>query len=832
MAPPHADEERELITMQCRILQMEMELRAVKGEVAKIQGGGTAILGLLDDHPQTGLAADRQPHRIAFELEQHSYRQYPTQDRTQLHLKTASLETELRLASDQLKMAQAGTLYLVGLLGSRAPATLQVQQPQLMLSHELPVTVPASQNPMPWSAAESLLDENTDLLRFEQMSASVAWGTGDTKNSNDWGKSDKGWGQSDQSVQAHTTADAGGGWGAVDPASLYGACPVYRQTLAKSSSHDSVRKVAPPDPSWDDTTGLQDSVAINAPQNAYPKPTPEHFKLPTASPGAQMYCSDSPASLLLESPIISTTKLHGAPAPAPRVPQHQAYFTQSEHSRLKGMACFIEDMEENDKNLKWQAFANAHRGHTLEQWVDYYAKEVRPNYLEQQLRRVAAIAAPDTLQQVSEADVSDNPSRGASSPDLVSPESDSPKSAAARAESDNPASPSVTDMQVHLQVTDTPRAAAVPDKATNDGPTASISAVELDDAGELAIDVSVDTALDVLLRPQNEDVGVEVPIITAREVVLPPLHGTFQQLAECREMHQAFTEPTAKRGRPRDTARRSWTKESTDEESQDSSSNGSRPYCLYYNALRNITPNELEWAKVWDRSFTSSVFFKYEDGDLDRDPELRRSVLIQGIPPATLLGTILDNVRTGKLVRARFIDTIFMRTTPPSGDTGLLEFQSACDARLFVQSNPQLTLPTAGDGGTATATVSLVLTPTRPTYEYTRAQQDSRISRVIYLADHRKQFTAFEVMNRLWHVDGSLAEPVRPIVRPDGVIVLEFASMHDAGKLLYAMGRIGDFRNMGMGYAADPCATGATGLISDSGDMVGDDVVDDLDAPY
>ncbi|OQO07729.1 hypothetical protein B0A48_07426 [Cryoendolithus antarcticus] len=723
MAPPHADEERELITMQCRILQMEMELRAVKGEVAKIQGGGTAILGLLDDHPQTGLAADRQPHRNAFELEQHSYRQYPTQDRTQLHLKTASLETQLRLASDQLKMAQAGTLYLVGLLGSRAPATLQVQQPQLMLSHELPVTVPASQNPMPWSAAESLLDENTDLLRFEKMSASVAWGTGDTKNSNDWGKSDKGWGQSDQSVQAHTTADAGGGWGAVDPASLYGACPVYRQTLAKSSSHDSVRKVTPPDPFWDDTMGLQDSVAVSAPQNAYTKPTPEHFKPPTASPGAQMYCSDSTASLLPGSPIISTTKLRGAPALAPRVSQCQAYFTQSEHSRLK-------------------------------------------------------------------------------------------------------------DMQVHLQVTNTPRAAAIPDKATNDGPTASISAVELDDAGELAIDVSVDTALDVFLRPQNEDVGVEVPIITAREVVLPPLHGTFQQLAECREMHQAFTEPTAKRGRPRDTARRSWTKESTDKESQDSPSNGSRPYCLYYKALRNITPNELEWAKVWDRSFTSSVFFKYEDGDLDRDPELRRSVLIQGIPPATLLGTILDNVRTGKLVRAKFIDTIFMRTTPPSGDTVLLEFQSAYDARLFVQSNPQLTLPTAGDGGTETATVSLVHTPTRPTYEYTRAQQDSRISRVIYLADHRKQFTAFEVMNRLWHVDGSLAEPVRPIVRPDGVIVLEFASMHDAGKLLYAMGRLGDFRNMGMGYAADPCATGATGLISDSGGMDGDDVVDDLDAPY
>nr|OQO24006.1 hypothetical protein B0A51_09224 [Rachicladosporium sp. CCFEE 5018] len=831
MASPHADEERELITMQCRILQMEIELRAVKGEVAKIQGGGTAILGLLDDHRQTGLTADQQPHRNAFELEQHSYHQYPTQNRTQLHLKTASLETELRLASDQLEMAQAGTLYLVRLLGSHAPATLQVQQPQLMLSHELPVTAPASQNPMPWSAPESLLDEHTDLLRTEQMPASVAGEKGETKNSNDWGKCDKGWGQSDQSVHAHITADAGGGWVASDPASLYGACPVYRQTLAKSSSHGSLRKVTPPDPFWDDTTKLQDSIAIDAPQIAYSRLTPEHFNLPT-SPGAQMYCSDSPASLLLESPIISTIKMHGAPALAPRGPQGQACFTQNEHSRLKGMACFMEDMEENDKALKWQAFANAHRGHTLEQWMDYYAKEVRPNYLEQQLRRAATTAAQETLQQVSAADVSDDFSQGDPSPVLVSPESDFPKSTVARAKSDSGASPSVTDMQMHLQATDTAHVAALPDNTTNDGPASSISAVDFNDARELAIDVSVDTALDVLPRPEDNDVDVELPIVTGREVVLPPLHGNLQQLAECRETHQAFTEPTAKRGRPRDTARRSWTKESTDDESQDTSSNGGRPYCLCYNALRKITPNELEWARIWDRSFTSSVFFKYEDGDLANDPELRRSVLIQGIPPVTLLGTVLDNVHTGKLVRARFIDTESIRTTPPSGDTVMLEFQTACDARDFVHSNNQLTLPTAGGHGTGTATISLLPTPTRPTYEYERAQQDGSVSRVIYFADHRKQFTAFEVMNRLWHVDGSLAEPVRPTVRPDGVIVLEFASMNDAGKTLYAMGRLGEFRNMDMGYATDPCASGPTDSASDSGNVDGDDVADDLDAPY
>ncbi|OQO08796.1 hypothetical protein B0A48_05686 [Cryoendolithus antarcticus] len=832
MAPPYTDEGRDLIAMQCRVLEMEMELRAMKDEVAKIQGGGTAILGLLDNHRQKGSTSEQESHRNAFELEQRSYRHDLPQDRTQLHLKTASLETELRLATDQLKMAQAGILYLVGLLGSRAPATLQVQQPQLMLSHELPVTAPASQNPMPWSAAESLLDEDTDLLRFEQMPAGVAWGKGDPKISHGWGKSDKGWGQSDQSVQGHTTADAEGGWVADDPASLYGVCPVYRQTLAKSSSQNSVRKITPPDPFWDGTTELQDCIAINAPQIAYPKPTPEHFNLPTASPGAQMYRQDSPASLLLRSPIISTTGLHGAPALAPRVSQRQAYFTQSEHSRLKGMACFIEDMEENDKKLKWQDFANAHRGHTLDQWVDYYANDVRPNYLEQQLRRVAAVAAPGTLQQTSDVNGSVDTSQGDLSPVFVSSDSHSPKSAGARAESANGASPSVTNMEVHLQVTDTAHVAALPDNNTKDGPASPISANDLNDAGEPAIDVSVATALDVVPQPQHEDVGVEVPIITAREVVLPPLHGNLQQLAECREMHQAFTEPTAERSRPRDTARHSWTKESTDKQSQDTSSNGSRPYCLYYNALRNITPNELAWAKVWDQSFTSSVFFKYEDGDLAKVPELRRSVLVQGIPPATLLGTVLDNVHTGKLVRARFIDTTLMRTTPPSGDTVMLEFQSACGASDLVQSTPQLTLPTAGGHGRETATVSLVPTPTRPTSEFLRTQQDSRISRVIYLADHRKQFTAFEVMNRLWHVDRSLTEPVRPIVRPDGVIVLEFASTSDAGKTLYAMGRLGVFRNMGMGYAADPCASGTTESNRNSENVDGHDVADDLDAPY
>ncbi|KAK6423110.1 hypothetical protein LTR95_016582, partial [Oleoguttula sp. CCFEE 5521] len=724
-----------------------------------------------------------------------------------------------------------------------------VQQPRYVLGHELPVTAPRSQIPVPRSATESLLDGDNDLLRFEQIPASVGWGIGDSKLSNGRGKFDRGWGESDkgrresdQSVQDHANVDADGGRVARYPALLYGACPLYRQTLAGSSSRGSVRKITPPDPFWEGPPEVHDDIAITAAQETYPDPTPEHFNLPTASPGAQMHCSDSPASLLLGPPIISTTKLHGAPAHAPRGPQRKPYFTQSEHSRLKGMACFIEDMEENEKKLKWQAFADAHRGHTLEQWVDYYANEVRPNYLEQQLRRVAPNAAPKSLQQMSDVDLSDDTSQGDPSPVLVSPESDSLKSAAVRAESVNGAFPSAAHMQMHLQATDTAHiaGAGIPDNKTDGGPASSISAVNLTDAGEPAIDVLVDTALDVsaetaldvLANSQHDDVDFEVPVVTAREVVLPPLHGNLQQLVECREMHQAFREPTAKRGRPRGPTRRSWTKESTDDESQDTSSNGSRPYCLYYNALRNITPNEQQWANIWDRSFTSSVFFKYEDGGLSKASELRRSVLVQCIPPATLLGTVLDSVHTGKLVRARFIDTTSMRTTPPSGDTVMLEFQSACSARDFVRSTPQLTLPTAGGDGTETATVLLVSTPTHPTYEYERAQRDGHISRVIYLADHRQQFTAFEVMNRLWHVDGSLAEPVRPTVRSHGVIVLEFASISDAGKTLYAMGKLGDFRSMDMGYAADPCALGATDSNSASWDVDGDDVADDLDAPY
>ncbi|KAK6429021.1 hypothetical protein LTR95_014829, partial [Oleoguttula sp. CCFEE 5521] len=70
MAPSHANEDRELIAMQCRILQMETELRAVKGEATKIQGGGTAILGLLGTHSHMGFAGGQQPQLKTFELEQ------------------------------------------------------------------------------------------------------------------------------------------------------------------------------------------------------------------------------------------------------------------------------------------------------------------------------------------------------------------------------------------------------------------------------------------------------------------------------------------------------------------------------------------------------------------------------------------------------------------------------------------------------------------------------------------------------------------------------------------------------------------------------------------
>ena len=66
-------------------------------------------------------------------------------------------------------------------------------------------------------------------------------------------------------------------------------------------------------------------------------------------------------------------------------PRRGHRFTDSEHNRLLGAACFIYDMQKEMSEIEqagyWKSFARSSAGHSAQEWEEYWHKTVKPIYL-------------------------------------------------------------------------------------------------------------------------------------------------------------------------------------------------------------------------------------------------------------------------------------------------------------------------------------------------------------------------------------------------------------------------------------------------------------------
>jgi hypothetical protein len=69
-----------------------------------------------------------------------------------------------------------------------------------------------------------------------------------------------------------------------------------------------------------------------------------------------------------------------------------------EYHRLLGAACFIEDMDADEKAVHWRKFARNCPHASAAQWESYYESDVRPVYLEKQRARELTVTLPSRVE--------------------------------------------------------------------------------------------------------------------------------------------------------------------------------------------------------------------------------------------------------------------------------------------------------------------------------------------------------------------------------------------------------------------------------------------------
>jgi hypothetical protein len=205
---------------------------------------------------------------------------------------------------------------------------------------------------------------------------------------------------------------------------------------------------------------------------------------------------------------------------------------------------------------------------------------------------------------------------------------------------------------------------------------------------------------------------------------------------------------------------------------------------------------------------------KDEDRD-ENDGSTHRTVLISNIPVHTRLDEILDRIRGGPIYSAIYLDTARMRTTPPlETNTALITFISGHDARFVADHwDPQTELP---------ITASLLHTFSRPIPTRVLADmQQHDLSRVMCIGnDARQLWTPHAIAMKLMR--HGVRYPLRVERKPGvlGLMLFHFASLAQAKAAWLAFGReYAVFGELTGGFSADPCAEWVEKFVEEDGEQ-------------
>jgi len=203
------------------------------------------------------------------------------------------------------------------------------------------------------------------------------------------------------------------------------------------------------------------------------------------------------------------------------------------------------------------------------------------------------------------------------------------------------------------------------------------------------------------------------------------------------------------------------------------------------------------------------------------DPTNHRTVIISNLPATISLCTVIEKVRGGRLLCATYLETSKIKTTPKiETNTVLITFVDAKGARKcidLVRRNG--TCFSCSDGARILkAVISLRPTPIRPIHpRYIARIQEYDLSRVIYVFEKDQELDPKVTMNQIMTFDAQhdkiLKYPLKAERDMNGILNLEYESIADAVNAKAAIETMHwEFRSIETGFVADPCAISPSDL--------------------
>jgi hypothetical protein len=491
--------------------------------------------------------------------------------------------------------------------------------------------------------------------------------------------------------------------------------------------------------------------------------------------------------------------------------------TIGEHNRLSGQACFIEDEPEEDLEHYWEEYAQRDgQRHTATEWRQYYEREVRPTYLAKMQAsrndRAAKVTNPEQKPEVSSEMVEKRDDEHAveiTEEDTQSREQKPEQGLMASRWAPTVGKPSLGEQGgVGTALKDfKQKDEGRPQEAKVDAlnscqpaiPYALVEAVGLTSEPASKLSATAETfepaKVDLLsLKPSKSEMELES---------LPPV----PHLADPSIRLISIPKPSAKKPEP--------LLRSHDLSPSPNAHTGPR-----------LAP-KAHFVPIEDRP----LFFQFDS----KDTVLCHTVLISNIPPGLTLASVLEKVRGGKLVSAKFLPTDGMKTTPPMDtNTVLLHFVFSWQAKAFVDFCKEHPLELSCPDKRVRATVQLIEKPTRPPHPDTLHNIHQRgLTRVLFIVDTEHQWSEEDVLRSIQKAHPGIKRPINSGRDQNGILYFQFCDVMDAGDAYDIIeNQTWFFRGASKGFWPDPCERPLESLLEadeENGDEEADENEDQED---
>lgn len=525
---------------------------------------------------------------------------------------------------------------------------------------------------------------------------------------------------------------------------------------------------------------------------------------------------------------------------APARPSHSSPpYAPWEHKLLMDNACFIENMNAEERMEKFEAFAKERGRRGAAGWMGHYDEVVRPRFLKKEEKKGSKGAQQPIADILKQTEHIIHTGSEKAVPVRVDPVDDNLK-----IEKELQNEPAVA-----TGIQNPPQTNVIRKREVATGKDASVLVFD-----EVSIKSEKGLKESKLALKAEKDPDVTVPAMIAYpkpEVMYgvipnsvpvedrnePPAQEGTGMLGESSSYYEVglLSEDVAITTHIKDP-RVSANAKSTYQVSQISGGMGSDPAFKFVAADRHQAghaqgnrpiPAAVVTARLLPQDTRPPCCHRPEDVQqlyhslFTHDPTNHRSVIISNLPATVSLCTVLEKVRGGKLLCATYLETSKMKTTPKiETNTVLITFVESKGARKcidLVRRNG--TCFSCSDGARMLkAVISLRPTPIRPIHPRHIAQiQEYDLSRVIYVLEKDQELDPKVTMNQIMTFDAQhdkiLKYPLKAERDMNGILNLEYGSIADAVNAKAAIETMHwEFRSIETGFVADPCAVSSSDL--------------------